>query len=189
MIHHRYIGPEINIFLNGNPPHLSNKEINVFNTKINYVVDGAYNYVKNNNIKIDYIIGDFDSINNKINIVADINNKYQLIKTLNQNYTDFDKTLNIIYRKGFLNINVWGASGKEPDHFLGNLSTALKYKQKLSIIFYDNHSLYFFSKKQETLFIQQNKTISLFPFTKVTNLFAYGLKYPIKKKHYKLGNK
>ncbi|WP_238785403.1 thiamine diphosphokinase [Blattabacterium cuenoti] len=175
---HKYIGPEINIFLNGIPPHFNKQINNFFNKTINFVVDGAYSYLKKKKIKIDFIIGDFDSI--KQNDIIKIY-KNKLIKTLDQNYTDFDKALKIIYQKGFLNINVWGASGKEQDHFLGNLSTALKYKNKLSIIFHDNHHLYFFTKKQETFFIPKYKQVSLFPFTKVKNLFAEGLKYPIKK--------
>ncbi|WP_238785622.1 motility associated factor glycosyltransferase family protein [Blattabacterium cuenoti] len=81
--------------------------------------------------------------------------------------------------KGFLYVNVWGASGKEQDHFLGNLSIALKYKKKLSIVFYDSYYSYFFIGKRSSFFIKKNKKISLFPFPKVSKLKTKGLKYHI----------
>ncbi|WP_317167089.1 thiamine diphosphokinase [Blattabacterium cuenoti] len=167
MINHRFKDPEIDLFLNGNPPIINN-----FSFKNIFAVDGAYCYLKKNKLQADYISGDFDSINNNI-----MDAKKSIFNTPNQEYTDFDKALNIIFKKGFRNINVWGASGKEQDHFLGNLSIALKYKKKLSIIFYDYYHSFFFLEKKSSFFVGKNKIISLFPFPKVSGLITKGLKY------------
>jgi thiamine pyrophosphokinase len=174
-MNHRFSGPEIGLFLNGEPPPLLKKEF-AFYKKI-FAVDGAFYYLNTFGISVDYIIGDFDSVllNKKISSESNI------LKINNQNYTDFDKALNVIYNKGFFNVNVWGASGMEQDHFLGNLSTALKYKKKLSIIFHDKYHLFFFSKKKTSFFHKKNKKVSLFPFPKVEGLSTHGLKYSIKK--------
>ncbi|WP_317168427.1 thiamine diphosphokinase [Blattabacterium cuenoti] len=175
-INHRYQGPEIELFLNGNPP-IFNKNFYNKNKKI-FAVDGAYNYLKKNKIKVDYFSGDFDSFpylnKGKISV------KKCIFETFNQQKTDFEKALNIIFHKGYFNINVWGASGKEQDHFLGNISVALKYKNELSIIFYDKYYSYFFLQKKSNFFVKKNKIISLFPFPKVMGLRTNGLKYSTK---------
>ncbi|WP_185861291.1 thiamine diphosphokinase [Blattabacterium cuenoti] len=180
-MNHRFNGPEVGLFLNGEiPPFLELKKEFYFYKKI-FAVDGAYYYLKTFGISVDYVIGDLDSIENNIYL------KTHLLKTPDQRFTDFDKALNIIYKKGFFNINVWGGSGMEQDHFLGNLSAALKYKNKLSIIFHDKYHFYFFSEKKTSFYQKKNKKISLFPFPKVEELSTYGLKYSIKKGFLKIG--
>ncbi|WP_185855529.1 thiamine diphosphokinase [Blattabacterium cuenoti] len=181
-MNHKFKGPVIELFLNGDPPkkNLYSK----FLSKKIFAVDGSLNYLKKFKIPVDSIIGDFDSLLKK-----NISVKNTIINTYNQNYTDFEKALNIIYKKGFLNVNIWGGSGKEQDHFLGNLSIALKYKKKLSIIFYDKYHLYFFSDKKNTFYMKKNKKISLFPFPKVVGLKTFGLKYPIKNESLEIGKK
>ncbi|WP_341652088.1 thiamine diphosphokinase [Blattabacterium cuenoti] len=179
-MNHRFDGPEVGLFLNGvKPPFLEGKFS--FYEKI-FAVDGAFYYLNEFGISVDYIIGDFDSV-----LTKDIPLKTQLLKIHDQRYTDFDKALNIIYNLGFININVWGASGMEQDHFLGNLSTALKYKKKLSIIFHDQYHFYFFSDKRISFHQKKNKKVSLFPFPMVEGLSTNGLKYSIKKGLLKIG--
>ncbi|WP_185849245.1 thiamine diphosphokinase [Blattabacterium cuenoti] len=181
-MNHRFDGPEIGLFLNGEIPPFLGKEFS-FYKKI-FAVDGAFYYLNAFGVSVDYIIGDFDSLL-KEDIPLDL--ETHLFKIYDQRYTDFDKALNIIYDQGFFNINVWGASGMEQDHFLGNLSTALKYKNKLSIIFHDKHHFYFFSDKKTSFYQKKNKKVSLFPFPKVEGLYTYGLKYSIKKGLLKIG--
>ena len=55
--------------------------------------------------------------------------------------------MQILFDKGFTTIDVFGASGKEQDHFLGNLHTAIQWKDKLKLTFFDNHSRYFLADK------------------------------------------
>ncbi|WP_185871667.1 thiamine diphosphokinase [Blattabacterium cuenoti] len=178
-MNHRFNGPEIGLFLNGEIPSFFKRKKSY--QKI-FAVDGAFYYLNKFGILVDYVIGDFDSILKK-----DIPLETHLLETYDQKYTDFDKALNIIYNKGFFNINVWGGSGMEQDHFLGNLSTALKYKNKLSIIFHDKYHFYFFSDKKTSFYHKKNKKISLFPFPKVNGLCTYGLKYSIRKGSLKIG--
>ncbi|WP_185873320.1 thiamine diphosphokinase [Blattabacterium cuenoti] len=171
---------EIDLFLNGIPPSFKK---NFLNKKI-FAVDGAYSYLKKYKIPIDYLSGDFDSfLYKKENILV----KKSIFNTYNQKKTDFEKALTIIIEKGFNNVNVWGASGKEQDHFLGNLSTALKYKKEISIIFYDYYHSYFFLEKKSKLFVKKNKKISLFPFPSVLKLKTKGLKYNINNTDMEIG--
>ncbi|WP_185858544.1 thiamine diphosphokinase [Blattabacterium cuenoti] len=179
-MNHRFKGPEIGLFLNGEKTPFLCKKIFLYE-KI-FAVDGAFYYLNQHGISVDYIIGDFDSLLKK-----DFPKEKNFLITCDQKYTDFDKALNIIYEKGFFNINVWGGSGKEQDHFLGNLSVALKYKKKLSIIFHDQYHTYFFSEKKTFFQKNKKKKISLFPFPIVEGLQTYGLKYPINNGFLKIG--
>jgi len=135
-------------------------------------IDGAYNHFVSNNILPDLVTGDFDSIET-------IPNTVEVINTPDQNFTDFDKALTILKERGFMNIDIYGGSGKEHDHFLGNISTALAWKTALNIFFYDDFGKYFFI---ETLFKTSNvfgKNISLIPFPTAKGITTKGLLYPL----------
>ncbi|MGB2129267.1 MAG: thiamine diphosphokinase [Flavicella sp.] len=134
--------------------------------------DGAYNHFKNSSFQPDLVCGDFDSIES---IPENITTQ----KTPDQNFTDFHKALEILYKKGFKNIDVFGASGKEQDHFLGNLSTAMEWFGKLDITFFDNYGRYFFLPKKYVSKFVLGKTISLIPFPYAENITSEGLEYPL----------
>lgn len=158
------------LLLNGEKP----KKIPDFSKyDIICATDGAYQYLKENKIKPHFISGDFDSLEN-------IPNNVEVIKTPNQDLTDFDKILQILFDKSFKNIDIFGASGKEQDHFLGNLHTAMQWKKKLNLTFYDAYGFYFLAKKRTIIKNCLGKTISLIPFKKVSKIKTKGLKYPLK---------
>ncbi len=161
---------KVSLFLNGEKPSLT---LNLAQYHSIYCVDGAYKYLQELKIKPDLIVGDFDSIES---LPDDIQN----IHTPDQNYTDFEKALKIIIEHGFTHVDVFAANGLEQDHFLGNMSTALKYKKKLIIKFYDDRQSYYFIQKKIKLHKVKGKIISLFPFPKAKNVNSTGLKYPLR---------
>ena len=167
------------LLLNGEKPK---KLPNSSNYDLVCATDGAYQYLKENNIKPDFISGDFDSL-------EEIPTTVDTIHTPNQDFTDFDKILQILHNKNYCSIDVFGASGKEQDHFLGNLHTALRWKEKLKITFFDDFGRYFFSKKELTLLNCYNNTISLIPFPKATNITTKGLLYPLTNDDLNFGDK
>ena len=119
--------------------------------------DGAYQYLKDHNISPNFIAGDFDSL-------KEIPKQIEVIKTPNQDFTDFDKILQILINKGYYHIDIYGASGKEQDHFLGNLHTAVQWKEKLNLTFLDNYSRYFLADKNTVIQDCKHKIVSLIPF-------------------------
>ena len=135
--------------------------------------DGAANWLKDNEVIPDLLSGDFDSLTEEVNAK-------EVIETLDQDFTDFEKMLAILYKRGYTNVEVFGASGKEQDHFLGNLQIGLKWKEKLKLNFIDNYGSYFFSSKKVVLNEVENKTISLIPFFEANNIKTEGLAYPLK---------
>ena len=147
---------------------------NISNYSFICATDGAYNYLKKHQITPDLITGDFDES-------FHISNEIEVIQTPNQDFTDFDKILQILFDKGYKNIDVFGASGKEQDHFLGNLHTTICWKKKLHITFFDNYGTYFLADNFTQLSNCKGKIISLIPFPKTTNISTKGLQYPLLK--------
>ena len=162
---------KIALFLNGEKPENIPALDNYAGV---YSVDGAFHYLQALNIKPDLIIGDFDSI-------EQLPDDIKCIHTPDQNFTDFEKALKIIISQGYKCVDVFAANGLEQDHFLGNMSTALKYKKKLNLKFYDDRQSYYFIKKQTVIENIKGKMVSLFPFPKAKNVSSSGLKYTLNK--------
>ncbi|QIQ21942.1 thiamine diphosphokinase [Zophobihabitans entericus] len=145
--------------------------------------DGAYhNYLQDSGILPDFLIGDLDSIHDK-----PIDPRVTIIPTPAQDKTDFEKSLLFLMDKGISRIDIYGASGKSSDHFLGNLSVALQYKDSLQLTFYDNYTQFFFASPQMQFNNVKGKTISLIPFGEVFGLTLTGFEYPLTKADLKLG--
>ena len=170
---------KIFLLLNGELP----KELpNLSNYDIVCATDGAYKFLKEQGITPNFISGDFDSIEN---LPKDI----EVIHTPNQDFTDFDKILQILFKKGFKTIDVFGASGKEQDHFLGNLHTAIQWKDKLNLTFFDNYSHYFLADTYTKILNCKEKIISLIPFPEAKNITTKGLQYTLDNEDLTIGKR
>ncbi|QVY67578.1 thiamine diphosphokinase [Polaribacter sp. Q13] len=167
------------LLLNGKPPKTL-PDLDKY--EIICATDGAYKYLKENNIKPNFISGDFDSLEN---LPKDI----EVIHTPNQDFTDFDKILQILFDKGFKNIDIYGGSGQEQDHFLGNLHTTIQWKNKLQLTFFDDYSRYFLADKSTKITNCNDKIVSLVPFPKAINITTEGLQYPLKKEDLSFGER
>ena len=164
------------LFINGTPPE------NLPETDGYDVVactDGAFHYLKEKNFpleKLDFISGDFDS-----HTGSDENLYHErFIFTPDQEFTDFQKALDILKEKGVKKVNVYGGSGGEQDHFLGNLHVAFLFKNDMEITFFDDFSSYFFILETFELNNVAGKMISLLPFPRVENLTTNGLNWELK---------
>lgn len=159
------------LLINGKPPkHLP--ELEQYD-KV-YCTDGAYLHFAKKNIIPDYVIGDFDSVKE-----TEIPSSVQVLKRMDQDFTDFHKCLEVILSHGLKNVDVYGSTGSEHDHFLGNLTTAHHFKDKLAITFLDDYSTFFFAKKEVVLKDVKDRIISLYPFPTATKVRSQGLFYPL----------
>ena len=139
-----------------------------------YCADGAYVKVKESTVlysKVKKVIGDFDSGVVEISDIFLIDN--------DQETTDFEKCLNYLTSEKMSKVYVFGASEGEMDHFLGNISIAHHYKNKVDIEFVDKSSRYFFIPKQYTIHNVYGKMLSLMPLNCAQNVYLTGLKYPL----------
>lgn len=163
------------LFINGDHPK-------TFPDPANYgliaCTDGAFHYLKNMGFpldRLDFISGDFDSHSGSDESVY----QGKFILTLDQDKTDFHKALEIILEKGFTEVDVFGGSGGEQDHFLGNLTVAYAFKDKMNLKFYDEFSEYYFIPKQFSVKGVNRKMISLYPFPSVENITTKGVNWPL----------
>ncbi len=134
--------------------------------------DGAYKHLLERGIEPHWISGDFDSL-------EEIPKGIKAIHTPNQDDTDFEKALKILFKSNCYDVDVYGASGKEQDHFLGNISAALVWKDKINITFYDNYGFYFIADKNTILSDVLGKIISLLPLSFAKGITTKGLQYPL----------
>ncbi len=163
------------LFINGVPP----KEFpNTEEYDIIACSDGAFHYLKELGFpleKLDFISGDFDSHSGTDETVY----QDKFIFTPNQDKTDFKKSLEILVERGVKSVDVYGGSGGEMDHFLGNLSVAYSEKENLDIYFFDKFSTYYFIPKNIVLENVNGKMISLYPFPKAENITTKGLNWAL----------
>lgn len=163
------------LFINGTPPkHLPNVE----DYDVIACSDGAFHYLKEKNFpleKLDFISGDFDSHSGTDESIYD----QKFIYTPNQDKTDFEKSLEILIEKAVEKVDVYGGSGGEMDHFLGNLTVVFSFKNQLEIQFFDEFSTYYFIPKNFVLKNVKDKLISLYPFPKAENVITKGLNWPL----------
>ena len=164
------------LFINGTQPkNLPNTE----GYAIIACTDGAFHYLKEKIFslnELDFISGDFDSHSG---IDENIYHE-KFIFTPDQNFTDFQKALDILKNKDVKKVDVYGGSGGEQDHFLGNLHVAFLFKDLMEITFYDEFSSYFFIPKDFEINNVEGKMVSLLPFPKVENLVTDGLNWELK---------
>lgn len=178
------------LFINGDSP----KTIpNLSGYDLIACTDGAFHYLKQLKFpldKLDFISGDFDSHKIEEEIIKQAeNHQFEIIETPDQNKTDFHKALEIILEKGFENIDVYGGSGGEQDHFLGNLSVAYAFKDKANLQFFDEYSSYYFIPKDFSISDVKGKMISLMPFPIAKNIETKGLKWPLHQEDLILGER
>ncbi|QBJ86355.1 thiamine diphosphokinase [Chryseobacterium gleum] len=163
------------LFINGDAPK-SLPDLN--NYGLIACTDGAFHYLKRMGFPMDrlnFISGDFDSHSGSDENIYD----EKFIHTPDQNQTDFYKALDIILERGGKKVDIFGGSGGEQDHFLGNLTVAYAFKDRMELKFYDEYSEYYFIPKNFKVEGVQNKMISLYPFPVAENIVTKGLNWPL----------
>lgn len=147
-------------------------------------VDGGCNYLFENKIKIDLIIGDFDSLKYK---EAIYNNRH-ILKT-NMDYNDLEIAMNYCIENGFEKIYLFGFTGKRSDHFLFNLKVMQKFAERgLKINMIDEFNVIDTFMGERILEKEDYKFFSLVPIYDDTIICIEGSKYDVDNFHLKLGD-
>ncbi|MFT6835879.1 MAG: thiamine pyrophosphokinase [Francisellaceae bacterium] len=144
-----------------------------------YCVDGAFNKIKYSKYILSHtkaVIGDFDSADQKNlrKFYPEINT----IETIDQDYTDTDKAISHVSRH-YSKVIIFGISGGEMDHCLGNISTILRWYKSINIEFIDEYSKCFVTDENIELDNVIGKMISVVPLFFAENITYSGLKYKL----------
>lgn len=169
----------VSVILNGQMPTDDTIINQITNSDYIIAVDGSANKLFDLEIIPDVIIGDLDSLQN-------IKNKdIELVETPDQNKTDFRKTLEWCIEKNILNISIFGISGENEDHFLGNYYTLSDFGEKISWKAFTDFSVIspcVGNKKFESFTGQK---VSLFCMKGSSTVNSEHLEYPLQSYHLK----
>ena len=123
---------EVALVVNGEFPKKQSILEKIKESKVIIATDGAANLLSQHGINPHYVIGDLDSIND--------DNNYNIIEISDQSKTDLEKALDWCIDNNYLNLSIFGMSGKSEDHFLGNFFTINEFVENINFVIYTDYS-------------------------------------------------
>ncbi len=143
--------------------------------------DGGLRHAHNIGIFPDYILGDFDSVNNEtLNNYEKRGSK--LIKyNTEKDFTDTEIAIDFVLNKNASEILIFGGIGSRFDHTLSNLQILKKPLEKnVDAFLIDENNIIRLINSDLTVFGEVNSLISLLPLAQtVSGITTYGLKYKL----------
>ncbi len=140
------------------------------------VLDGAINRVLELGIKIDVLLGDFDSKNHAVEQIQ-AQQKIEIVHTPDQNKTDLQKGIEFLIARNFDAVNIIWATGRRADHNLSNITDIVRYKQQINIVLHDDYSKIFQLPKRYQKWYVKDTVLSLMPVGVVSGVTTQGLSY------------
>lgn len=139
--------------------------------------DGGANKAKKIGVIPNYIIGDFDSIDEPTKKF--FQGKSKLIHIKRQNDTDVEKCLKFAIKNKFQEAILIGATGDRLDHSICNLSIVLKYFSNIKIKIVHQKSFLIPLTGINKLKTKIDEVISIYAFDEKTLITSKGLKYKL----------
>lgn len=150
------------------------------------VLDGAITRVLELGIKIDVLLGDFDSNNQALEQIQ-LQQKIEIIHTPDQNKTDLQKGIEFLIARGFDAVNIIWATGRRADHNLSNITDIVRYKSQINIVLHDDYSKLFQLPKRYQKWYTKGTALSLMPVGVVQGVTTQGLSYNLQNDTLTLG--
>ncbi len=143
--------------------------------------DGATRKALENGFSPDYIVGDLDSLEERLKMqFADC-----LIHMPDQETNDLTKAVRFAVSKGIKNVLIVGATGLREDHTLGNISLLTQYSGLFDCVeMVSDYGV--FTAITETTGIESfpGQQISVFSLTPDCPVSIRGLKYPVENRKF-----
>lgn len=152
------------------------------------VIDGALNKAKDLGIKIDAVLGDFDSVNDLNSIITALQ-PIEVVHTPDQDLTDLEKGIRFLIEKGHKAVNIVWATGRRADHNFANLSNIVKFFEIITINIIDDYSRIFQLPRYFKKYYPAKTIISLMPIGTVTNITTKNLLYPLNGESLSIGHR
>lgn len=143
------------------------------------VLDGALDRVIEKKIKFDTLLGDFDSVQNIEQKVADYQ-PVQIVPAMDQDKTDLHKGIRYLLDKGHSGIHIVWATGKRADHAMSNMLSLAHFWPNTNIVMYDDHSRIYCLPRKFSKFYPAGTPISLIPVGETGGIHTSGLKYELR---------
>jgi len=121
------------------------------------------------------IIGDMDSVSNKVR------EQYASILILSddQESNDLTKAVHYCIEKGYPSVSILGATGLREDHTLGNISLMMEYYPRIEVQIISDFGVFFLAHSGEQVPSFVGEKISFFSIDNRVRVSSTGLKYPL----------
>lgn len=146
--------------------------------------DGAAIQLLSEAVKIDYVVGDFDSL--QTFDYKDNFNDSQLFQIDEQDTNDFEKCLKFALERNYKNILIIGFHGGELEHTLNNWSVFKRYSKIMNLCIYDCDRYGISIDKPFKANFDIDETISIIPQPKV-KIQTEGLMWNLNGEYLELG--
>ena len=99
--------------------------------------DGAVDKLIKNKYRCDIIIGDLDSISNKVK-----NSNMNIIQIKDQSKNDLRKIIDLLCSQNINEFSIIGATGYREDHTIGNIFSILDYNNDIDVKIYSDYGVF-----------------------------------------------
>lgn len=140
-------------------------------------LDGALQRLIDKGIKVDAVIGDFDSSN--ISTLNAMPYPVEIIHAHDQQHTDLEKGLQYLISKKYSAANIIWATGKRADHTLANISVLARFHKEITLNIIDDYSRVFHAGKHFRKYYPEGTQLSLMPLGKAEGVVTENLLYPL----------
>ena len=163
------------ILANGEFPKNKNTLKLLNNNSIIISCDGATNNLIEYGLEPNFIIGDMDSISDKLK------NKYKhkIINYTEQNSNDLTKAVNWCINNKITEITILGASGKREDHTLANISLLFKYANEINVKMITDYGIFTPITSNHEFSSIKGQQVSIFSSSTETKITSINLKFPL----------
>jgi thiamine pyrophosphokinase len=142
------------------------------------VLDGALERVLDLGIKVDVILGDFDTRNPEDLKIQQY--PVKVVHTPDQDYPDLEKAIHYLIQEEYPAANIIWATGRRADHTMTNISILCRYANKISLKMIDDYSCIFPILPRPHVFkkwYKKGTNISLMPLGTTTGINTENLMY------------
>ncbi len=150
------------------------------------VLDGAISRIKELGIKVDVLLGDFDSQTEELDQLK-ATMPIEIVHTPDQNKTDLQKGIEFLISKKFEAVNILWATGRRADHNLSNITDIVRYRSQINIVVLDDYSRIYQLPKKFEKWYSKGTPLSLMPVGNVSGLTTTGLMYNLHNESLQLG--
>lgn len=142
------------------------------------VLDSAIRRVHELGIKVDVLLGDFDNGFDP-HEYARLQQPIEVIFAPDQEKTDLEKAFDYLIERKIPAVNVIWATGRRADHTLANLTNLARYRDKIKIVVFDDHSKVYLLPRSFSKWYPANTIISLIPIGLVSGITSKNLAYQL----------
>jgi len=175
------------VVLNGNMPGEGLVRSVAHGAQVLVGADAGAVLLRQAGLRVDFVVGDFDSVPEDLlnSLPAE-----SVVHDPGQDDTDLEKALRFaVSRWHHPDIVVLGTTGDRLDHVLGNICGAVRYADRASIRFVEDHSVTYFAYCKLSFAAPIGATVSLLPLGEVHGVRTEGLRWALNMETLSIGTR